>query len=95
MSLAAGSYASLAAHLAQPAKDDLGRVRAFFVWIAAQAGLQQVDANQDMIDALEKGGAELKQDTPLFRLAIIYSRNDLPGEDYAQLLADLCRLVIG
>jgi len=80
LSVATTTYEDLASHLTGPSTNDIGKVRAFFVWISGQ-GLQKIDAYYKPSD--------IPRESPLFLLySIILYRK---GGSYVDLLAGLCR----
>ena len=80
LDLASKSYEALVSYLVKPVKDDIGRVRALYVWIASQ-NLQR---------ALDFIGQDVPSSgTPLLTLILILTQQWYNG--YAELLSNMCR----
>lgn len=78
--LAADSYEALVSYLTEPATNDIGRVRAFYSWIAAQ--------DPDAV-TLYTDGVTPSQETPLYPLLVTLLKKWRKG--YTYLLFHLCK----
>ena len=82
LQLAAESYDALVSYLIEPATSDVGRIRAFYTWIAAQ--------NPDVL-TLYTEGVTPEQHTPLYPLLVTLLKKWRKG--YAYLFYHMCKWV--
>jgi len=82
LKLAADSYQALADYLIQPANNDIGMARSFFVWIASQR-------LQDIMDFVDN--TLPPEDSPLYTVLLMLLKQW--GNGYSELFSNLCRYV--
>jgi len=82
LDLAATSYQALVDYLVQPAKDDIGKARSFFVWIASQRLQNIVEFVDNTIPP---------EDSPLYTVLLMLLKQW--GNGYSELFSNLCRSV--
>jgi len=80
--LAAKSYQALAEYLVEPATNDIGRARSFFVWIASQRLQHIVDFVDNTIPP---------EDSPLYTVLLMLLKQW--GNGYSELFSKLCQYV--
>jgi len=78
--LAADSYRALADYLVQPATNDIGRARSFFVWIASQRLQNIVEFVDNTLPP---------EDSPLYTVLLMLLKQW--GNGYSQLFYKLCQ----
>jgi len=82
LKVAAVSYQELAGYLIEPANNDIGMARSFFVWIASQR-------LQDIVDFLDS--TLPPEDSPLYTVLLMLLKQW--GNGYSELFSNLCRYV--
>jgi hypothetical protein len=80
LELAAKSYRALADYLVRPAKNDIGKIRGFYVWIASQR-LNKV--------VTFVGNKLPEEDTPLYTVLLTLVKQW--GNGYSKLFSGLCK----
>ena len=79
LKLAANSYKALAEYLVRPAKNDIGKIRSFYYWIASQRLQKVVDFVDNKLPP---------EDTPLYTVLLTLVKQW--GNGYSELFTKLC-----
>lgn len=82
LELADKGYTQLVSYLTEPAVNDIGKVRSFFVWIASQR-------LQEVLDYV--GNNMPGSDKPLFVVLLTLVKQW--GNGYSELFSNLCKYV--